>query len=362
MVLARDGVPVDEHLDGFIRGFVRYSIQKFGGALTQPFLQGIINYLTNGETGEYLRRGDLLQNQPLAKTLQAIATDGANALYKGNIAENLVKDVQAANGILTLHDMHSYKPVLRTPISANIHGYTIYGVPPPSSGGAVIIGILRFLSGYSSMFSEDARGLSYHRMVEGLRHAFAIRMSLSDPAFHTNVTADAVRDLTTSDYMEKLRKMSRDDTVLPLSQYGGPKWAQLKDKDGASEAEDAHEGDRRRLSSNSNLRKKTETNAQTQNGDANPHHHHRHRRLARPFGYLEDNGTSHISVVDGDGNAVAITTSINNIFGSKVYSETTGVLLGNTMDDFGVPSEPDAYGICPSEANFIVPGKRVSSQ
>ena len=85
-----------------------------------------------------------------------------------------------------------------------------------------------------------------------------------------------------------------------------------------------------------------------------------HRRLARPFGYLEDNGTSHMSAVDSDGNAVAITTSINNIFGSQVYSKTTGVLLGNTMDDFGVPvGEPDAYGIMPSEANFIVPGKRV---
>ena len=65
-------------------------------------------------------------------------------------------------------------------------------------------------------------------------------------------------------------------------------------------------------------------------------------------------------MVDCDGNAVAITTSINNIFGSLVYSETTGVILGDTMDDFGIPAESDAYGLLPSEANFIVGGKRVS--
>ena len=131
--------------------------------------------------------------------------------------------------------------------------------------------------------------------------------------------------------------------MLPLSKYGGPKWAQLHDIDGASEAKDAHEGDRRRLSSdkiNSNQAR---------------------RKLLRPLGYLEDNGTSHMSVVDSDGNAVAITSSINGIFGSFVYSETAGVLLGNTMDDFGAPvGGPDAFGIVPSEANFIVPGKRVS--
>lgn len=149
--------------------------------------------------------------------------------------------------------------------------------------------------------------------------------------------------------MDFLRQMTRDDTVLHLSRYGGPKWAQLLDKDGTKLAKDAHEGDRRHRQ----RRLDTEKNYE---GFSNQNH----RRLARPFGYLEDNGTSHMSVVDSDGNAVAITTSINNIFGSQVYSKTTGVLLGNTMDDFGVPvGEPDAYGIMPSEANFIVPGKRV---
>jgi gamma-glutamyltranspeptidase/glutathione hydrolase len=92
--------------------------------------------------------------------------------------------------------------------------------------------------------------------------------------------------------------------------YGGKKWAQLRNSDGDTEdAHDAHEGDRR-------LRRSDDMT----------------RLLARPFGYLEDSGTSHLSVIDKDGNAVAMTSSVNQIFGSSVFSESTGVLLGNTMD------------------------------
>ncbi len=345
MVLARDGVHVDKHMGRFIQGFFERYLPLLGGR-SNPTLKGIVDYLTDW-SDDYVREGDWLKNPPLAETLQAVADNGADAFYKGDIAENLVQDVQNAGGIMAFEDMYSYKAVLRTPVSADVGGYTVYGVPPPSSGGAVVIGVLRFLSGYSQLFSKENQGLSVHRMVEGMRHAFAIRMSLSDPAYHTNVTEDAVFDLTTSGYIESLRQMTSDDTVLPLSEYGGPKWAQLSNKDGSSEAYDAHEGDRRKL------RKDTTNNIDTS--------FQSRRRLISPLGYLEDNGTSHLSVVDSDGNAVAITTSINGIFGSLVYSESTGVILGNTMDDFGVPAEPDAYGILPSEANFIVGGKRVSN-
>lgn len=167
-----------------------------------------------------------------------------------------------------------------------------------------------------------------------MRHAYAIRMSLSDPSF-SNTTGDAVKDLISGPYMENLRKISLDDDTLPLSMYGGTRWAQLQDKDGQKEAKDAHEGDRRRLRRSN-------------------------RRLARTFGYLEDFGTSHLSVVDSDGNAVAITTSVNQIFGSAVFSEKTGVVLGDTMDDFANPGKANFFGLKPSKENFISPGKRVS--
>jgi gamma-glutamyltranspeptidase len=198
--------------------------------------------------------------------------------------------------------------------------------------------------------------------VEAMRHTFAIRMSLSDPAYFSNVTAEAVKDLTSGPYMENLRKITLDNSTLRLSQYGGTKWAQLNDGQGDKDIEDHHEGDRRLRSGF-------------------------RRKLARTFGYLDDFGTSHLSVVDKDGNAVAITSSVNQIFGSRIFSESTGVVMGDTMDgklfraltdnaniisrlndfvvgvlttDFGNPGRSNFYGLKPSEANFISPGKRVS--
>ena len=153
-------------------------------------------------------------------------------------------------------------------------------------------------------------------------------MSLSDPAFNSATVEDAVRDLTVGTYMEELRKMTRDNETLPLSQYGGSKWSQLKDTDGSGEATDAQEGDRRR------------------------------RRLTRPFGYLEDHGTTHFSIVDKDGNAVAMTSSVNTYFGSNVFSKSTGIVLNNQMDDFSTPGSANFFGLKPAESNYIAPGKK----
>jgi gamma-glutamyltranspeptidase len=128
------------------------------------------------------------------------------------------------------------------------------------------------------------------------------------------------------DYMEMLRNETSDDTTLPLSRYGGKKWAQLKDTDGVKNVSDAKEGDR--------------------------------RRLLDHFGYLNDQGTSHFSIVDQDGNAVAMTTSVNTYFGCGVVSKSTGVILGNTMADFANPGGHSFFGLHPSEANFVKPGKK----
>jgi len=123
--------------------------------------------------------------------------------------------------------------------------------------------------------------------------------------------------------MPQLSQITPDDSILPLSQYGGTKWAQLKDTDGQSEPTDANEGDRRL------------------------------RRLARRFGNLEDKGTSHFSIVDKDGNAVSMTTSINTYFGSNVLSPSTGIILSNTMDDFSTPGKPNYFGLHPSTVSLL---------
>eukprot|EP00980_Cylindrotheca_fusiformis_P004801 scaffold1028_cov135-Cylindrotheca_fusiformis.AAC.11 len=326
--LAENGVPVSQHLAFEIKLAAEEASRKHEEF---PSLRSFVTKEDSWLT--YFKEGDLLKNPKLAKTLRLIATKGSNGLYTGETAQRLADDVKAVGGILSEKDMTNYLPTLRKPLIGTASGFTIAGIPPPSSGGATLMGAARFLSGYPSPLASAPDTLSVHRMVEALRHAFAIRMSLSDPDFNTNKTATAVKDLTEGDYMEKLRQATLDNDTLPLSLYGGKKWAQLKDVDGKSKvAKDAHEGDRRRS--------------------------RRLRQLSRRFGYLEDSGTSHLSVVDNDGNAVSVTSSINQLFGSYVFSNSTGIVLGNTMDDFGTPGRSDFYGLKPSKENFIAPGKR----
>lgn len=210
------------------------------------------------------------------------------------------------------------------------------GAPPPSSGGAVVIGAARFLSGYEEPFSTFDDTLSVHRMVEALKHSYSIRMSLSDPEFYANQTAAAVADLMTGDFMEQMREITLDDDVLPMSAYGGTKWGLLTDKDiAAGKAEVTEEGhDNRR-----NLRAQD-------------------RRKLRGWQYLNDHGTTQISIVDKDGNAVTMTATINTYFGSGIVSPSTGIIFNSQMDDFSSPGAPNHYGVAPSESNYIMPGKK----
>lgn len=200
---------------------------------------------------------------------------------------------------------------------------------PWISQGAAVIGAARFLTGYKDSIATFPDTLSKHRLVEAFKHVFSIRMSMSDPAFSNN-THDAAKDMVSGNYMDKLREMTLDHGVLPLSEYGGKKWSQVKDESEGNYkeiAEDAHEGDRR-------------------------------RRKLRLFNYLEDKGTTHLAVVDKDRNAVSITSTVNTYFGSKVVSPSTGIVFNDEMDDFATPGRPNLFGLPPSEANYIAPGKR----
>lgn len=292
--LARNGAPINGNLAHEIHSTARSYDPNDPG-------YGLRKLLThNDDWSKPLQEGELLKNEKLADTLEAVMNQGADALYKGERAASLAKDIQNAYGVMTKDDIEGYLPTLRSPVVAHdIQGYSIAGVPPPSSGGAAIVAIARFLAGYETPFSSFAETLSIHRYVEACRHAFAMRMSLSDPDYNTQIVRDVVRDMVEGTYISDLRKATRDNTTLPLSKYGGTKWAQLNDTDGGADAEDAKEGDRRK----------------------------RRRRLWREFGYLEDHGTSHFSVVDADGNAVAMTTSVNMYFGSGIVSESTGVSI-----------------------------------
>ena len=322
--LARKGVVVN---DNFAHEIEIMANHFASGGSTDHGLKALLT--KNNDWGHPYVAGDRFRNTKLAALLEAVAQHGSDALYKGEQASKIAKEIQNVGGIVTQEDIENYRATLRSPVYAHhIDGHSIAGVPPPSSGGAAIIGAARFLAGFSSPFASAADALSVHRLVEAGKHAFAIRMSLSDPVYNTKVVQDAVNDLVNGTYMEDLRRMTRDTETLPLSQYGGNKWAQLNDSDAAQNATDANEGDRRR------------------------------RHLARRFGYLEDNGTSHFSIVDKDGNAVAMTTSVNTYFGSKVVSPSTGIVFSNTMDDFSNPGRPNYFGLHPSPSNYIKPGKK----
>ena len=251
-----------------------------------------------------LREGDVCRNAALARTLRRVASEGPSVLRFGALAEALARDVQDAGGIMTAEDLASYAPRVLEPLRADVLGYAVLGVPPPSSGGATVAQILELVSGYARPLASAPDGsLGTHRLVEAFKHAFAMRMNLGDPEVPpppgvvSNISG-AVRDMLSPAFNAALRAMTLDDATLPLGAYGA-RW---------------------------NL--------------------------------AEDHGTTHVSVVDSRRNAVAMTSTINTAFGSKLVSPSTGILLNNEMDDFSVPGERNHYGLASSEANFIAPRRR----
>lgn len=323
------GTIVGDYLATEIASLARLCQNKPEVLRCQTADRNLIHLVTkNGDWMRPLQAGDTLINQALMKTLREVANRGITALYDGELAQSIVQSISSYGGLVSLVDMQSYRPKWREPLVENVGEFKIISVPPPSSGGAALIGILRFLLSSPSLASFPET-LSQHRLVEAFKHMFAIRMHLSDPDYNSVVVQEAVADLVNSTYIsEHLLEMYDESNIQRLSAYGGPKWAQLNDNDVAPshKVADAHEGDRRRSLSK--------------------------------FGYLNDGGTSHFCIMDSVGNAVSMTTSINTNFGSHVLDQESGIILSNTMDDFSVPGTADHYGLMPAESNYVVPTKR----
>jgi gamma-glutamyltranspeptidase/glutathione hydrolase len=252
-------------------------------------------FLTTGAGGkpEPLVPGARLVRRDLARTLRAIGNGGADAFYRGPIAERIVEAVRARGGVLGMDDLARYAVRERAPVEGRYRGRRIVSFPPPSAGGAIAIALLQALEG------EEPRAGGYrperflHAMIEIEKRLYAQRGAFADPAFAPSVA-------------KVVEEMLSPRTAAALRAGIGERATPAADVPAAREA---------------------------------PH-------------------TTHVSVVDGEGNAVAMTTTVNYLFGSCVVVPGTGILLDDEMDDFEVaPGVPNAYGLAGKGLNAPAPGK-----
>ncbi|MDQ6922775.1 MAG: gamma-glutamyltransferase [Pseudomonadota bacterium] len=246
--------------------------------------------------GQPFKAGERLVQKDLAKTLILIAQGGPGAFYQGPIADAIAASSAAGNGMITKADLQQYKVRELAPIECDYRGYRIVSAPPPSSGGAVICEILNILEGYPLKDLGFRSAQAVHYQIEAMRHAYVDRNSyLGDPDFVKN-PLDRLLDKA---YAKKLRA-----AIDPA-------------KAGVS------------------------------------------RELKAGVPPHEGINTTHYSIVDNLGNAVAVTYTLNELFGARVTAANTGILLNDEMDDFTAKlGVPNLYGLVQSHANSISPGKR----
>lgn len=247
--------------------------------------------------GALVREGDTLRQPDLARTLRRIREDGNDGFYGGETARLIVDEVQRGGGIITEDDLEDYEPTIRNPIRGTYRGYEVIGPPLPSSGGICLIQLLNMVesSDLRSMGFHSSR--SIHLMTESMKRVFADRAEfLGDPDF----VEAPVEKLISKEYARQ-RASEIDTAAATRSQF-------------------------------------------VTNG--------KH--------YLDESeNTTHFSIVDEQGNAVAVTYTINDLFGCKVVVDGAGFFLNDEMDDFSAkPGVPNMYGLLGSTANAIEPGKR----
>jgi len=256
--------------------------------------------------GQLYKEGETFKQPELTRTLQRIAAD-PDTFYRGALAHELIDELKKGGALLTLDDLAQYTVVERAPVTGTFHNYTIISAPPPSSGGIVMLSALNILEGLDLSKLGDRSPQSIHLITEAYRRAYMDRADyLGDP----------------------------DYNPIPTTQLTSKKYAEA-------------------------WRASIDPNAATASAS-----------LVRPSGFLppapttpgklhESNNTTHYSVVDSEGNAVSVTTTLNDTFGSHVTAGSLGFLLNDEMDDFAAKEGvPNIYGLIQGPANAIAPGKR----
>ncbi len=239
--------------------------------------------------------GEPIRQPELGESLKAIVSQGTEVFYQGWIAQAIVDTVKKEGGVLTLDDLKNYKAVWREPLIGQYRKRTVIAMPPPSSGGVALLQMLNVLDGHALNKLPHNEGTYLQLLAEAMKHAFADRAQyLGDPDF---VKAPLAM-LTSKDYAAWIRGRISPVKTQPAKFYGLVNFK------------------------------------------------------------AEQGGTTHFSVVDRFGNAVACTQSVNTRFGAKVLASKTGIVLNNTMDDFAIHPTGNVYGLVGNEANSLQPKKR----
>lgn len=247
--------------------------------------------------GKFFKEGDVLRQPELAATLLRLKLRGPREFYEGETARLIAQDMKRHNGLMTLEDLRGYVAKERQPVRGSYRGFEIISMPPPSSGGVILLEMLNILEDYDLKSMEWASSHTTHVLIETMRRAFADRAEyMGDPDF----VRVPVQGLIDKAYAKRIR-----DTIDP--------------------------------------------NRATPSVEV---------RAGQPAGY-ESSETTHFTVVDREGNAVANTYTLNESYGSKATAKGTGILLNNEMDDFAAkPGVPNTYGLIQGERNAVAPGKR----
>lgn len=252
--------------------------------------------------GSLYEVGDILVQKDLAKSLRLIAREGKDAFYRGEIGDRIVSEMKANNGLITKEDLAQYKPVIRQPIRGTYRGYQIYSMPPPSSGGVHLIQMLNILEKFplQSLGHNTARAI--HLMVETMKLAYCDRFKYMGD---TDFVKVPIERLISKSYADELRQKINRDRATP--------------------SEEILPG------------------IINQTSEEKP-------------------DTTHYSVVDKNGNAVANTYTLNFSYGTGITVAGTGILLNNQMDDFTAKlGVANAFRLVGGEANAIAPEKRMLS-
>ena len=247
--------------------------------------------------GKFYDEGDLFRQPDLAATFSRLQKGGPNEFYQGETARLIVADMKRNNGLMTMSDLRGYVAKQRQPLRGTYRGYEVISMPPPSSGGAVLIEMLNILEGYDLKKMESSSSDRYHLMAEAMRRAFADRAEFMGDADFVKVPVAGLIDKA---YAAKLRSTIKDERASTSVEV----------------------------------------------------------RAGKPAGH-ESEETTHFTVVDTEGNAVANTYTLNNSYGSAAVAKGTGILLNDEMDDFAAkPGTPNMYGLIQGERNAVAPKKR----